>query len=126
MMRDEEDICYWTVKHMLTQVDKVIVIDNASVDSTGTILRDLGVEVLDDLNTAYYQSQKMTYLAHKAKEQGFDWVVPFDADEVHYYPFGRIGDYLDSLQSQWLVVEEDLYNHVTTGLDETDPNPLIR
>lgn len=126
MMRDEEDICHWTVKHMLTQVDKVIVIDNASIDSTGIILKDLGVEVLDDPDTAYYQSQKMTFLAHLAKSQGFDWVVPFDADEVWYYPFGRIGDYLDSLQSQWLTVEADLYNHVTTGIDPGGPNPLVR
>jgi len=91
MMRDEEDICYWTAKHMLTQVDKVIVIDNASVDSTGTILRDLGVEVIDDADTSYYQSRKMTWLAQRAQRDGFDWVIPFDADEVWYYPFGRIG-----------------------------------
>lgn len=126
MMRDEEDICYWTVKHMMTQVDEVIVINNASVDSTGDILNELGVTVLDDPDTSYYQSRKMTYLAHKAAELGVSWVVPFDADEVWYYPFGRIGDYLDSLASQWLTVEAALYNHITTGLDGREENPLQR
>ena len=41
MVRDEADIIETTVRHMLTQVDVVIVADNRSVDGTREILDSL-------------------------------------------------------------------------------------
>jgi len=100
MVRDEADIVEATVRHMLTQVDVVIVADNRSVDGTREILEGLPVHLLNDPERGYYQSEKMARLAHMARvEHGADWVVPFDADEWWYSPHGRIGDVLEGIDA---------------------------
>lgn len=132
MVKDEADIIKATVLQMLTQVDHVLIADNMSTDNTRPILDWLAetrkVTVVDDFQKAYYQSEKMTALARQAHHQ-FDaeWVVPFDADEFWYSPFGRIGTVLEGLADQWLVMEAKLYDHVATGLDvESETNPVVR
>lgn len=127
MARDEADIIGATVAHMLTQVDHVIVADNGSTDGTTDILLALGVEVIDDPEVGYYQSDKMTALAHRAAKDGADWVVPFDADEWWYCPHTpTIADYLDAQGEQWLTVTAELYDHVATGHDPDRANPVER
>lgn len=131
MVKDEVDIVARTVGHMATQVDHVIVADNMSTDGTRAALdamaRDLNVTVVDDLEVGYHQSEKMTELAFQARvNHGADWIVPFDADEWWYSPFGRIGDILDGLASQWLVMEAVLYDHVATGEDWDVADPIER
>lgn len=126
MVRDEADIVAVTVAHMLTQVDHVIVADNGSTDGTRDLLADLDVEVIDDPERGYYQSRKMTALADLARTAGHDWVVPFDADEVWYSPFGRIADVLGGIGPQWLAAPATLFDHVPTGIDSDDTDPVRR
>lgn len=130
MVRDEADVIRSTVAHMLAEVDAVIVADNLSTDETRSILDELAAGddrllVIDDLDPAYRQSEKMTELARRARtELAAEWVVPFDADEWWYSPFGRIADVLAEVAEQWLVVPAPLFDHVATGLDdpaELDP-----
>lgn len=91
MMRDEADICHWTVAHLFTQgVDAVYVLDNNSKDDTGLILEQDGCVVVDDPEVAYNQSAKMTALAARACEPG-DWCIPFDADEL-WTGLGKLRD----------------------------------
>ena len=124
MVRDEADIVETTVRHMLTQVDIVIVADNRSVDGTREILDGLPVHVIDDPERGYYQSEKMTRLAHLARlEYRADWVVPFDADEWWFHPDGRIGDVLESIE-HWPIVTAELYDHVATGDDPPGMSPV--
>ncbi len=124
MVRNEQDIIGPVVAHMLTQVDRVLVADNASTDNTRTILDASGCQVVDDPDPAYRQSEKMTALAHQAKAAGAKWVVPFDADEIWYSPFGRIADVLSDLGVQ--VAKADLYDHVPTSLDDPDVADAVR
>lgn len=125
MVRDEADIIAATVGQMLTQVDYVIVADNGSTDDTRDIVQRFDrVTVIDDPDPAYHQSRKMTALAQRAAEMGADWVVPFDADEWWWSPHGRIANYLERLSFD--VVEAVLYDHVATGQDSTDPDPVRR
>ena len=134
MCKDEADIIETTLRNMLTHVDWVIVADNMSTDSTPLILDRIQADndrliVFPDENPAYYQSDKMTALAHKAREElGADWVVPFDADEIWYSSFApTLKERLDVLGPQWQVVQADLYDHVSTGADNmNEPNPVER
>lgn len=101
MVRNEEDVISHVVRHMLNQVDQVVVADNLSTDRTREILdsiKDKRLVVLDDLDPAYRQSEKMTALANDWAAPG-DWVVPFDADELWGVPGGgRLGDFLTKFQ----------------------------
>lgn len=127
MVKDEADIIGSTVRHMAGQADHVIVADNQSSDGTRQVLESLDVHVVDDPDPAYMQSQKMTTLARLAYEMfGADWIVPFDADEVWYSPFGRIADVLEGIAPQWLVASATLYDHVATGDDGADQDPVRR
>jgi glycosyltransferase involved in cell wall biosynthesis len=127
MVRDEADIIGPVIERMLAQVDEIITADNLSVDGTRDILDALPVIVVDDPEPGYYQSRKMTRLAHLAAEKGATWVVPFDADEVWYSPFEpRVADLLEGLAPQWFTAEAALYDHVATSTDPEQTDPLVR
>lgn len=124
MVKDEADVIEHTITKMLDQVDAIIVADNGSTDGTREILDRLDVTVIDDQEPAYYQSRKMTELAKLAGDSGADWVIPFDADEVWYSPFGRIADVLAKRPES--IATAKLYDHVACGVDPIESNPLIR
>lgn len=130
-VKDEADIIGPVVEHMLTQVDGLLIADNSSTDGTRDILdeieRDSGgrVCVVDDPEVGYFQSRQMTALAAQVAGGGDAWVVPFDADEWWYSPFGRIADVLKD-QPAACIAGAELYDHVATGEDPADPNPVTR
>jgi glycosyltransferase involved in cell wall biosynthesis len=133
MVRDEADIVEATVLRMARQVDRVIIADNGSTDGTRKILEhiagdwDTDVTVIDDPEVGYYQSFKMSALAHRALDEGAEWVVPFDADEVWLtYDGARIADTLRALPAEVLVCEAALFDHVATGVDPARGNPVRR
>lgn len=126
LVKDEADVIEATVRHLLTQVDHVIVSDNASTDGTSDLLAQLPVDVLYDPVAGYYQAAKTTRLAMLALEQGHEWVVPCDADEIWYSVFGRLGDVLAAHTGIDLVTAE-MYDHVPSA--EDDPaqlDPTVR
>lgn len=126
LVKDEQDIIEHTIRHLLTQVDRVIVSDNMSTDDTWEIIRQLrdeygrAVTVRRDYEPGYYQSKKTTALAKEALHMGYRWVVPCDADEYWYSPHGRIGDVLAELPDHILFCRAALYNHVATSEDDPE------
>lgn len=126
MVKDEADIIATTVRHMIGQVDHVIVADNLSSDGTSDILDALPITVVDDPEIAYNQSAKMTRLAGIAHNMGADWIVPFDADEIWYSPQGRIADVLTGQPAAVKVAVAALWDHVPTGLDSDSGCPVSR
>lgn len=132
MVRDELDVLPYTLAHMLTQVDGVILADNGSRDGTYEMLqspgRDPRLTVLDDFEVGYWQSRKMTRLADVARtECDAGWVIGWDADEVWLTRDGRrIADVLADLPETVRIATADLWDHVATGEDPDDENPLVR
>lgn len=134
MVKDEADVIGTVIPHMLTQVDYLIVADNMSTDGTDEILNRMAANsggrliVVTDGEQAYYQSKKMTALAHEAHDIfGAEWIVPFDADEIWYSSFApRLADRLSLLGEQWQVVQADLYDHVPTSVDNMGETNVMR
>jgi glycosyltransferase involved in cell wall biosynthesis len=125
MVKDEADIVAGTVGWMCDQVDLVIVADNGSTDATRELLRDLPVVLVDDPEEGYYQSRKMSALADRAMDEGAEWIVPFDADEVWLPQWGRIADVLALLPDEASVAHASVLDHVATGQDIGD-SPIER
>lgn len=116
MVKDEIDIVAATVGRMCEQVDRVLVADNGSTDGTREILTGLDIELVDDPEPAYYQSQKMTALADHARRAGAEWIVPFDADEFWLTTDGRrIAEVLDELPSETMIAEAAVIDHIAVG-----------
>jgi len=128
LIKNEEDVIEYTIKHLLANVDHIIVADNGSTDGTREILEAFPITIVDDPEVAYYQSVKTTNLALKALRDGYNWVLPCDADELWYAPDQRtISDYLDGIAPDVRIVKGDLYNHLPTGDDDvSEQNPFAR
>lgn len=133
MVRDEEDIVGATVRHLLNEVDAVLIADNRSTDRTRQVLDTIALEypgrvvIVDDPDPAYRQSAKMTALANRARTQfGAEWIVPFDADEWWYSPFGRIAAVLTEIDPKWAIAPAPLFDHVSTAQDPDEADPTVR
>ena len=74
MMKNEEDVAYHTVRHMIGQgVTHFVIAGNLSTDRMRAAVTDAIAEsrnvvglIFEDANAAYYQSEKMTGLARFA------------------------------------------------------------
>lgn len=126
MVKDEGDVIYDTVTHLASEgVSGIIVADNLSTDDTAAELerakQDIGdcrLLVVSDDEVGYYQSAKITALAHEAAMMGASWIIPFDADEVWYHPTHRldvIAEYADHAGQR--VIWADMWNHYVTDDD---------
>jgi hypothetical protein len=131
LVRDEADVIEGTVRHLVDEVDHVLVADNRSIDGTREILAKLVAEglpitLVDDLDPAYYQSLKVSALAARAADLGADWILPVDADELHYSRFGRVADVLAGCAADgYTRVGVELWNHYRTAVDVEDDDPFL-
>ena len=87
MVRNEADVVEAFVRHNLTVLDALVVVDHGSIDGTSEILAKLQAEglplqVVPNADPAYRQSATMTALARGALAQdNADFVFALDADE---------------------------------------------
>lgn len=131
MVKDEEDIIFHTLIHMAEEgLAGIIVADNMSTDNTikeikraQKVCTDCKIILVEDSEIGYYQSRKMTELARIANNNGAEWIVPFDADEL-WMAGDTISNFLNTLPNHINVVHADLYNHFGSGLDENGSIPF--
>ena len=96
MLRNEADIVEPFVRHNLTALDGLIVVDHGSQDGTSEILaalvaEGLPIEVEHDASVGYLQSEIMTRTARRLfAERGADFVFALDADEFLKVPSRRL------------------------------------
>jgi hypothetical protein len=87
MLRNEADIVESFVRHNLSFLDSLFVVDHGSSDGTGEILEalvaeGLPLEVERDPSVGYLQSEIMTRAArHAFAHHGADFVFAIDGDE---------------------------------------------
>lgn len=113
MVKNEADIIEITAKHLLAEgVIQLLIADNGSTDGTLEILRQLAqtlpVTILSDNEPAYYQAEKMTWLADQAYQHGATWVIPFDADELWFGLNRNLAQTLERSSSSYMSAT--LYN----------------
>lgn len=131
MMRDEADVAEHVVRHLFEEgLDGIIVADNCSKDGTRDILEDAkkygNLHVQLDQELGYYQSKKMTNLAHQAAKLGADWIIPFDADEIWYSHPDRLAKVLRDAGPHARVASAPLYNHFPSSIDPEEGCPFER
>jgi len=118
VVRDEVDVVITTITHLLEQgIDRVLVADSGSVDGTTEALRaleasDQRVQLAIDGQPKHLQSEKITYLAHRAWRAGAAWVLPFDADEFFFAKDRTVADFLRAQTAT--VVRADFHHMVPT------------
>lgn len=79
MVRNEVDLLRQTIPYWKDMCDHLLIVDDDSTDGTGDYLRSEGVEVVPSLSKFYEQHVNT---AHYLKDCKYDWVIPFDADEL--------------------------------------------
>lgn len=133
--KDEQDVIFHTIIHLAEEgVETIIVADNMSNDDT---LREIEkakkilygsschVEILEDNEVGYYQSKKMTNLAHLAHDKfKCDWIIPADSDEIWFSRTDSVANTINALSPYVNVITADLYNHFPTAMDIPDIVPF--
>lgn len=131
MCKDEADIVQPNIFHLLEEgVDDLLIADNNSTDGTRDLLADMAsnypaVHILDDPEIGYYQSRKMTDLAHRAHtEFQAEWIIPFDLDELWFAPADTLANTLRALPGECNTVRVPITNHFASSLDLAGTNPF--
>ena len=95
VVKNELDILPHTISHFFRQgIDRILIADNLSTDGTREYVTDLAARdsriiFAWDNYDVHLQSEKMTYLCHRAWQSGAAWIIPFDGDEFWFAPRGQ-------------------------------------
>tara|TARA_R110001592_G_scaffold123185_4_gene330799 strand:+ start:5887 stop:6600 length:714 start_codon:yes stop_codon:yes gene_type:complete len=120
-VRNESDIIQFTLDHMSTFCEKIIVYDDCSTDDTVAICNaHENVELVIEGDfwdpnraVAEYENRHHLWLAAKERLQPNDWFVYMDADEVIEFDWSTLSDDIDAVRMRlfdFYITEEDKEN----------------
>ena len=119
LVRNEEEIIEDNLAfHARMGVDRFLVMDHMSIDSTVRIIEkvksrlNLDLTVYHQTNPAYMQAEWMTYLSREAHLRGTDWIVLCDADEFWLPNNGDLKATLATVPTEIDVVRGLWHNNV--------------
>jgi hypothetical protein len=87
MLRNEADIVEAFVRHNLSILDGLVVIDHGSIDETSEILtrmhrEGLRIRIVRDIVPGFFQAERLTAITRETLAvEDADFVFPLDADE---------------------------------------------
>lgn len=110
---NEVDIIATTIAHLRDQgIDNILISDGGSTDGTWDLVADLADGYLTQ-DGPFDQGAEITRLAHIARENGAEWVLPFDADEFWIDPTGgTVSQVLCQLPANISQVYAATYGHL--------------
>ena len=123
---NEDDIIEAFVRHTLAFVDRMVLLDNGSIDRTAAIVAQLRAEgaplvLLQARSAAFSEEAHNTLLYHTAREAfAPSWVLPLDADEFLDSRSNDLRSRLAALPPDVPAVRATLRNYFADGLDATD------
>ncbi|MEB3343448.1 sulfotransferase domain-containing protein [Okeania sp.] len=136
MVKDEEDIIYYTLAGNYRQgVKKFVMLDHLSSDTTRDEIRRFAddypeamVYLIEDRDPLFHKYRKMSAAAEFAHTMwGAEWIFPFDADEVISSSEQPLTTILSQFDPKDICVGLQHRNHIIRSFyDLSEPNPLKR
>ena len=130
----EDDIIGYTISHLQEEGVALSVVILVEPDKpTLEVMRNLKmlygerVRLVHDPDIAAYNGRKITAMANKLHGEGYDYILPVDADElfVSLVPDKRLAEVVSSSSAPASSVH--LINHYSTDRDDpNEPNPWKR
>jgi hypothetical protein len=132
-IRNEADIIETFVRYHLQFVDRMIIVNHRSADSSAEILHQLQneglpIEIEEDRSVDFQQAFRVTRLMQRAvSDYGADWVIPLDADEfLAAAGDGKARDIIEKLDND-RVVKMSWWTYVPLPSDDpAEPDVLKR
>lgn len=132
LVRDECDIVEAFVRHNLSLLDHLYVLDNWSSDATPEILRKLieeglPVSIVPDEDGYFYQSRKtMQLLRHAVADQRWDFLFVLDCDEFLDAPDRAALEYAVSALDGGGVGFSNYVQYVPDERDDPNQRDVLR
>ena len=136
MVKDEEDIIYYTLAGNYRQgVKKFVMLDHISSDGTRDEIRRFAddypeamVYLIEDRDPLFHKYRKMSAAAEFAHRMwGAEWIFPFDADEVMSSSDQPLPTILGQLEPKQLCLGLQHRNYLLRSFyDLSEVNPLKR
>ncbi|NEO52708.1 MAG: hypothetical protein F6K54_06220 [Okeania sp. SIO3B5] len=136
MVKDEEDIIYYTLAGNYREgIKKFVVLDHLSSDGTRDEIRRFAddhpeamVYLIEDRDPLFHKSRKNSAAAEFAnKIWGAEWIFPFDADEIISASDKPLPKILSQLDQKHICLGLQHRNHLLRAFyDQSEANPLKR
>lgn len=131
-VKNEEDIVEAFVRHTLSYVDQVVMLDNGSGDKTKEILyslqtEGLSVDIIEDATIGHWHEKRMNFLMREyaLTKYGADGIVPLDVDEIIVAE--DLSTFRSTICTSTLPVKIGWRSYIPDPSDDsTEINPVLR